>query len=116
MATGSRESGGALRDRLDELAERVRELDLRGRIAANPWPVVGAAALMGAWFAFAPRRAPRIRPDTRTKLADVAFAAMSALALRFVRDAALRQAGAIARRWWETTSPASEVEAAPYHH
>ena len=59
VATESRD-GGALRDRFDELAERLRELDLRGRIAANPWPVVGAAALLGAWFAFAPRREPRI--------------------------------------------------------
>lgn len=117
MATGSRD-GGALRDRFDELTERLRELDLRGRIAASPWPVVGAAALLGAWFAFAPKREPRIRSETRTRLADVAIAALSAIALRMARDAALRQAGAIARRWWETTSPPSDVEAAaePYHH
>lgn len=116
MATGSRDSAGALRGRFDELAERFRELDLRRRIAANPWPVVGAAALLGAWFAFAPKRAPRVSEETRTKLTEVAFAALSALALRMARDATLRQAGVIARRWWETTAPPDGAGSSEYHH
>ena len=116
MATESRD-GGALRDRFDELAERVRELDLRGRIAANPWPVVGAAALLGAWFAFAPRREPRVAP--RRGPGSPTSRLRRCPRLRCGWRATPRSARPRDRVLLvETTSPPSDVEAAaePYHH
>lgn len=115
MATTGSRDGAALRGRLDELTERLRELDLRGRIAASPWPVVGVAALLGAWFAFAPKRARR-EPEESRALADIAFGALGAMAVRVIRDATLRQVGSLARRWWETTGVPEDVEPPDYHH
>jgi hypothetical protein len=99
------EQDGSVKARLDDLADRLRELDLRARIAANPWPAVGAAALCGVWLGFAPLRGRRRRRSaTRSRLGDLVLATLGAITLRLAREAAFRQMGVLAKRWWEQSS------------
>ena len=77
-------------ERVADIRERVVQL-----VEAHPWELVGGAALFGAWLGFAP---PRQR---RTRIGEVFVAAAGALAIRLVREAAFRQLGQIALRWWD---------------
>jgi len=76
------------------LAQRIDEL--RHRIAAQPLLAVGAAALLGALLGIEP---PRVR--SKSKIGDAVLAAIGAVALRLAREAAFRQLGELAKRWWE---------------
>lgn len=79
---------------MDDLSHRLDEL--RARIAGQPWLAVGAAALFGALLGFEP---PRVR--SRSKIGDAVLAVIGAVAVRLARDAAFRQLGELAKRWWE---------------
>jgi hypothetical protein len=92
----------SLGDRLDEM---------RRQIEAHPWQFVGAAALLGAWLGFEPPRVRLRGPSTlRRRIADGVFAAIGALAVRVVREAAFRHVGDLARRWWDGDGSYSELE------
>ncbi len=99
-------------ERIEELRDRighvVRQIDLRGRIDDNPWAAVGIAAALGAWLGFSPPRMLRFersaRNGFRAKLADALLAAVGAVAVRLVREAAFRQLGDVAKRWWEDSA------------
>jgi len=58
---------------------------LRARVVARPWQLVGGAALLGAWLGLDQPRVPHNR------VARAAFALVGAIALRAVRDVALRE-------------------------
>lgn len=94
---------GLLRDRL---VTAIRELDVRGQLEQHPWELVGAAALLGAWLGFSRPRPARARRELSlsAKLGDMVLTGLGALAFRFARDAALRQVGEVAKRWWDETS------------
>jgi hypothetical protein len=107
-------------DELDELKRRlaafVHRIDLAGEIAARPWEAVGLAALAGAAWGFARPRAAIECMDLRDKLLDAALSVLGALALRAIRDVAVRQVTDAAKRWWDETSPrGNEVPNAPVH-
>ena len=98
-----------LRDRFEET---LRRLDLRARLEEHPWELVGTAALLGAWLGFAP---PKVRPvregmTLRARLGDMLLTSLGALALRLVREAAFRQVGQVAKRWWEEAANAPPRE------
>lgn len=92
----------AMRERVETL---VQHIDVRGIIAAHPWELVGAAALLGAWVGF---EKPR---GERSKVGQLFVSAAGALAIRLAREAAFRQLGEIAKRWWDETGAASKVGA-----
>lgn len=58
---------------------------LEAHVAEQPWPMVGGALLLGAWAGWSPPRAPRNR------LTRAVFAMVGSLALRVVREAAIRE-------------------------
>jgi hypothetical protein len=57
---------------------------LEARVADEPWRTIGGAFLLGAWVGWNPPRAPRNR------LTRAAFAMIGSLALRMMRELALR--------------------------
>ena len=69
---------------------------IRAQIRAHPFELVAAAALFGAWVGFTPPREKK-----RGKIGEAIVAGAGALVLRLVREAAFRQLGAIAMRWWD---------------
>jgi len=71
----------------------------RARLAARPWPAVGIAAAAGALAGLVLPRGPRLL--LRAKLGDAVLAALAAIAMRAVRDAAAHRLGAIAMSWWD---------------
>jgi hypothetical protein len=86
-----------IRDRIERLIEQI---DLRGQLQAHPWELVAGAALLGAWVGFEP---PRVHDSkkVRGRLAGALLSAAGAVAIRLAREAAFRQIGEIAKRWWE---------------
>jgi hypothetical protein len=99
------EATQATRSEQRRLGERIadlrrRGLDVRAVATAHPWELVGAAALLGAWLALVPSR-PRTRAPNRGRLGQLVASVLGALAIRIAREAALRGAGQIARRWWD---------------
>jgi hypothetical protein len=105
---GTRVEDPQLGERVAELRRRMhdatRRFDLRREAADHPWELVGAAGLLGAWLALAPRRhKPRERPPGRGRLGAMVLSGLGALAIRLAREAALRRVGQIARRWWDET-------------
>ncbi len=100
-----------LRERFDELRERlfavIDQVDLRAQIEAHPWELVGTAALLGAWLGFEP---PRIKLREQATWGErargVLLSAVGALALRAIREAALRQVVGVAKRWWDESAGA----------
>ena len=96
-------------DRFDELRRRlayaIEQLDLRARVEEHPWELVGAAALLGAWLGFAPPRVKLTEAKTlRGRIADSMLAAIGAIAVRLVREAALHEVGEVAKQWWQDAS------------
>lgn len=98
--------------RLDAMAER---LALGDRIAAHPWRAVGIAAAAGALVGLALDRRSDAAPKRRT-LTDIAVAALAGMALRQVRDLAIREAAGAARRWWVDRGHGHDDAARPLEH
>lgn len=88
--------------------------ELQAKIEANPWAVVGAAALVGAFVGFAPLRA---KPDKGSSIkrwaADALLSAVSAIALKYLKDAGIEHLGTMARQWLggDEAAEGSEVAA-----
>lgn len=98
-----------LRQQLDEVRRRVgymaRRLDLRARVSAHPFQAIGAAALAGAWLGFE-RRKPLSRLDST--IGDLVIAAVGALVVRTVREAAFSELAGVAKQWWEDSATAHD--------
>ena len=58
---------------------------LEARVEENPWRAVGGAFLLGAWVGAHPPRAPRNR------WVRAAFAMIGSIAVRGIREIALRE-------------------------
>lgn len=109
-----------LAERMDELRQRlayvIERLDLRAQVEQHPWEIVGAAAMLGAWLGFAP---PRVkvaeRRGLRARVADGLLSAVGAIAVRLVREAALRQVGEVAKKWWEETARGAPAQDTVVH-
>ena len=100
----SQDTSPSLQDRFEEL--RVR---LLVAIQAHPWELVGVAALLGAWLGLAPARSQPHEKESR-KLGTIVMSSLGALALRLAREAALRQVGVVAKRWWNESAGEQPAE------
>ena len=89
------------------LAARARVVGerLSHTVEEHPWPVVGAAALVGAWLGLQSRG----RAIARARLVDALGAAVGAVfvrvAVQLAREAAMHELGEVAKRWWDETAP-----------
>ena len=61
---------------------------LEARVAEHPWQTLGGAFLLGAWIGLDPPRAPR------NPFARAVFAMIGSLAIRVVREVAIRDLAA----------------------
>lgn len=90
---------------VEELGRRFKEardrLDLPSHIAAHPLLATGAALALGALLGM--RRSIRVEPEgeARRTVAGALFAGLGAVALRFAKDFATREAADVAKRWWD---------------
>ncbi len=95
----------SLRSRLHELERRYEQakdkLDLGARIAQHPRAAVGIALGAGLLLGFISggRKAAAIDGDKRT-IGGTIVAALGALAINAIKDAALREGTEIAKGWW----------------
>ncbi len=87
---------------LPQLRRRLAET--RMRVVSQPWTMVAFAGLAGVWFASHTRRRGDHPPGALA-------VAVGAIALRFVREAALLEMGKIAKTWLTEPPPPS-----PYAH
>ena len=101
----SQDTAPSLQERFDELRKRILSA-----IEAHPWELVGVSALLGAWLGLAPARAPR--EGEKRKLGAIVMSSLGALAIRLAREAALRQVGSVAKRWWDESAgePPTETD------
>jgi hypothetical protein len=74
-------------------------MQLKLRLADHPWSLVAFGALAGIWLASYSKRRPRARPP------GVIGAALGALALKLVRDAAVYEMSKIAKTWFAAPPP-----------
>lgn len=58
---------------------------LAARVRAQPWRTLGGAVLLGAWLGLDPPRVPR------NAFARTTFAMIGAIAIRVMREVALRE-------------------------
>ena len=72
-------------------------MDIRRHIAENPWSSVGFAALAGIWLGALGKAR---EPELPRGYSEIVFAALGAIALRLVREAALKKMTEIAGDWW----------------
>jgi hypothetical protein len=68
--------------------------DLQAKIAAHPWPIVGAAFALGAIIALGTRKG-----DERRSIGSMVAAGLGAVALRLVKSYALGKLGDAAKDW-----------------
>jgi hypothetical protein len=90
-----------------KIADAKERLDLPAQIARYPLPAVGVAFALGVAAGLRRGRAstmtaPDLLAPNARPLRDAALTALSALALRVVRDIALAKVGQVARQWWIT--------------
>ena len=92
-----RERAGDLRHQLSDLRRRI---DLEARIRAHPLPAVGIALALGALVGLRRRAAPAPEAEIPAGLGGAVTGALTALALRVLKDAALRQLSGAATSWY----------------
>lgn len=95
----------SLRQRLQLLERRfggVREqLDVPAHIRRHPWPAIGIAVGLGMLAGFRGRRSTSAAVvETERTIGSAALGALGAIGFRVLRELALGQVGALARRMW----------------
>ncbi len=73
--------------------------ELQAKIETHPWETVGLAALVGAFVGFAPLRARPDESSIKRWAADALLSAVSAIAVRYLKDAGIDRLGVMARQW-----------------
>lgn len=96
--------------RMEELARRIedarRKFDVKAHIAAHPRAAVGIAFAIGALLAIpgsgSGRRSsvPAGKAEVKSGLIGALTATIGTLAFGFIKNAAMRELGDVARDWW----------------
>lgn len=84
----------------DKLSDARHTLDLPAQIAKHPLPAVGIAFTLGALVALQRTRPPAPVGPLGGSVKNAAFAALTALGLRILRNVALDELGQFAKQWW----------------
>lgn len=94
----------SLLSRVEVLKHKItgakHQLDPQAQIAKHPLPAVGIAFALGVIAGL--MRATPAEPGKSTEFSfkNAAFAGLTAIGLRMVREVALGQLGHVARQWW----------------
>lgn len=95
----------SLMSRIEELGRRFKgakqSLDLKAQIGAHPWPAVGIALAAGVLTGVlgGPSASDSDGPRGKSTVSSAVLAALGALAVRALKDVALRQVATLAKNW-----------------
>ena len=83
----------AVKEKLGQVGRKLKRIELRESIVAHPFIAVGIGAALGAALGLA-RPMPR-----RSRIGGAVFAALSAIGLKVIREAAMQHLGGMAKDW-----------------
>jgi hypothetical protein len=99
---------GAVKQKLGQVGRKLKRIEVRETIVEHPFAAIGIGAAIGAIVGLA-----RPMPQ-RSRTSAAISAAVTAIALRMVREAAFRRLGMMARDWLSGQQPPeAEVEYSP---
>ena len=83
----------AVKEKLGQVGRKLKRIEVRESIAAHPFIAVGIGAAVGVAIGLA-------RPmPSRSRTGNMLMAAISAIGIKLIREAALRQLGSMAKDW-----------------
>jgi len=83
----------AVKEKLGQVGRKLKRIEVRESIVAHPFAAVGIGAAVGAVVGL-------VRPmPMRSRVGGAVMAALSAIGLKVIREAALRQLGSMAKDW-----------------
>ena len=82
-----------IKNRLGEFGRKIKQVDLRQQIIANPFPAIGIAAAAGAIIALV-QPAPK-----KHRVTGALLTVLGAVGFRFVREAVITYAQTYAKQW-----------------
>lgn len=97
----------AVKDKLGQVGRRLKRIEVRESIVDHPFAAIGISAAVGALIGLA-----RPMPE-RSRTGNVLMAALSAIGLRLVREAAMRQLGTMAKDWLQSRQQQPNTQQAP---
>ncbi|MDB4952508.1 MAG: hypothetical protein JWO36_77 [Myxococcales bacterium] len=105
----------SLTERFEELHRRFNEakhkLSLPEQIVAHPWPAVGIALAVGALLGFSSGgKRPAIveKKTVGGRITEALLGIVGTLALKMIREMAVKQFGGAAKEWWDQNQRPSE--------
>jgi hypothetical protein len=98
----------AVKEKLGQVGRKLKRIEVRESIVEHPFAAIGIGAAVGAIVGL-------VRPmPYRSRTSAALSAAMTAIALKLVREAAYRKLGGMAKDWLQgQQQPESEVEYTP---
>lgn len=100
----------SLTHRFEELHRRFNQakhkLSLTEQVQSRPWPAVGIALAVGALFGSfggGRDRVPRLveQKSAGGKLGEAVVGLLGTLAIKLIRELAVKQFGGVAKSWWD---------------
>lgn len=96
----------AVKEKLGQVGRKLKRIEVRESIVAHPFAAIGIGAAVGAVIGLV-RPMPR-----RSRLGGAVFAALSAIGLKVIREAAMQHLGGMAKDWLHDRQQAVPQEAA----
>ena len=98
----------AVKEKLGQVGRKLKRIEVRESIVDHPFAAIGIGAAVGAIVGL-------IRPmPYRSRTSTMLSAAMTAIAMKLVREAAYRKLGTMAKDWLAgQQQPQGEVEYSP---
>jgi len=99
----------AAKQKLGQLGRKLKKIEVRESIVDHPFAAIGIAAGIGAIIGLA-----RPMPE-RSRIGALVMAGISALGMRFIREAAMQHLGGMAKDWLtgQQSTHAAEPEYSP---
>jgi hypothetical protein len=97
----------AAKQKLGQLGRKLKKIEVRESIVDHPFAAIGIAAGLGAIIGHA-----RPMPE-RSRIGALVMAGISALGMRFIREAAMQHLGGMAKDWLTGQQSAAEPEYTP---
>ncbi len=93
----------AAKQKLGQLGRKLKRIDVRGSIVDHPFAAIGIGAAVGALIGLA-RPMPK-----RGRMSSAVVAGLSAIGVRVLREAAMRQFGDMAKTWLQSRQAAPDA-------
>jgi DUF883 C-terminal glycine zipper region len=102
----------AAKQKLGQLGRKLKRIEVRETIVDHPFAAIGIAAGVGAIIGLA-----RPMPE-KSRIGALVMAGISAIGMRLIREAAMRQLGTMAKDWvtGQSREPVVEPEYSPYEN